>query len=160
MIYLSLSYNKRYLAWSLFDGQKLERVDKFYFNDFQQYHQMNELHNYLAGLIEHYKVGIVVVKQIDVKDYKKEEIAYVYKVRGIIEAICGMLRLIYIEARTNGWEYYILNGKVTNKRKLKIVNDGYGTFFSQDKSNFILDDVEIANAVILGEAMAHRRLHV
>lgn len=67
---------------------------------------------------------------------------------------------MYIEAKTDGWELYITKGKNTNKKKLDIVNKGYGLPFVNDKENFFTDDVEIANAIILGEAMSRKRLQV
>lgn len=160
MKYLAVSNNNNYFAWAFFDNKMLHSVDKFYYKEYNPYKQTKEIYDYLLDIIEQYQIGIIVIKKVDIRNIKKEHLYLHFKIRSIIELLVAQKNLIYNESKIDGWELYITHGKNTTKRKLKIVNEGYDVWFDENEKNFLFDDVEIANAIILGEAVAHRRIHV
>jgi hypothetical protein len=120
---------------------------------------MFDFYQYFKKILLEYKIGVMVLKRLDIRLIKKQELSYYYKIRGILQMLCSELGVVYMEAKTDGWELYITRGKNTNKRKIEIMNNGYGVDFKINEENFKFDDVEIANAIILGEGVSRGRLH-
>lgn len=147
------------MAWAYFNNLRLESVDKLYYNKYKQHEQMFEFYQYFKKTLLEYKIGVMVLKRLDIRLIKKQELSYYYKIRGILQMLCSELGVVYMEAKTDGWELYITRGKNTNKRKIEIMNNGYGVDFKINEENFKFDDVEIANAIILGEGVSRGRLH-
>lgn len=160
MRYLAISHNNNYFGWAFFEQKMLHSVDKFYYKEYNPYHQTKELYDYLLNLVIEKEIGVIVIKKVDIRTVKKEHLHMHFKIRSIIELIVSQRNIIFNESKIDGWELYITHGKNTTKRKMLIVNKGYDTFFDKDDKNFLFDDVEIANAIILGEAVAHRRIHI
>jgi len=158
--YLAVTHNKNYVAWAYFCGTMLDSTDKLYYNEFKPYKQMFEFYKYFKDVLLKLRISILVVKRLDIRLIKKQDLAYFYKIRGILQMLCAELGIIYSEAKTDGWELYITKGKNTNKRKLELMNNGYETNYTSNDENFKFDDVEVANAIILGEAISRGRLHV
>jgi len=157
--YLSITHNKNYVAWAYFNKFTLESVDKLYYNKYKTHEQMFEFYQYFKNKLLEYKIGVMVLKRLDIRLIKKQELSYYFKIRGILQMLSTELGVIYMEAKTDGWELYITKGKNTDKRKIEIMNNGYNVNFKIDKENFKLDDAEIANAIILGEGVSRGRLH-
>lgn len=160
MKYLAVSHNPDYAAWSFFDGHMLHSADKIIFNEFEPHKQIYEFYNHILYLLETHHIGIIVVKELDINHIKKKHLESYYNYRGVLKLLSGQMGIIYLEAKLDGWELYITGGKSTDKKKLKIVNDGYQLPFAPNNDDYRYDDVEIANAIILGEAVAHGRIHV
>lgn len=160
MKYLAISHSTNYLGWAFFDEKKLIEADKIVFTEFEPHKQLLEMYQQLLELVFRFRVGVLVVHKLSINEIKKAHLATYFKYRAIIEIIAAQHNIVYVEAKTDGWELYITRGKNTVKRKLGIVNEGYGINFKKNNANFLFDDVETANAIILGEAMAHRRLYV
>lgn len=160
MKYLAVAHNKDYIAWAHFQDKLLHSADKITFNDFHENNQLNEIYYRIIEIVESFNIGIMIVKELDIKQIKKEELSYYYKIRAILQLVATQYNVIFIESRIDGWELYITKGKNTVKKKLEIVNNGYALPFTEDEYNFYTDDVEVANAIILGEAMAHKRIFI
>jgi hypothetical protein len=160
MKYLALSHNQDYVSWAYFDGRMLHSVDKIVFKEYESHKQMYEFYNNILYLLETHDIGIVVVKELKEKEIKKQHLESYFNLRGVLKLVSAQMGVIYHEAKVDGWELYITNGKNTSKKKLQIVNEGYQLPFTEAEHNFKYDDVETANAIILGEAVAHGRIHV
>jgi hypothetical protein len=160
MKYLAVSHNADYAAWSFFDGRMLHSVDKIIFNEFEPHKQIYEFYNHILYMLETHNIGVIVVKELNINQIKKKHLETYFNYRGVLKMLAAQMGIIYHEAKTDGWELYITGGKNTDKKKLKIVNEGYQLPFTSDEYNFKHDDVEMANAIILGEAVAHGRIHV
>ena len=160
MKYLAISHNPNYMAWAYFDGRVLYAADKIYFNDYKPHKQMYEFYKYIVDIIRNHEIGVLIVKKLHENGIMKIHLERYFNLRGILKLIASQEKMMYVEAKTDGWELYITKGKNTNKKKLDIVNKGYGLPFVDNKENFFTDDVEIANAIILGEAMSRKRLQV
>ena len=113
----------------------------------------------LTDLIIEHRVGVVATNKVAVEDYKKKDVRKIFEMRAIIELVCNQNKVVYIEQWTNGWERYITNGRNTARKKIEIVNKGYGLDLKFD-DNLLIGQQDLADAIILGEAIAHRRLFV
>ncbi len=160
MNYLAISKSTDYLALANFKDKTLVSFDKITFKDFEERKIVKHIYDEIAKNIDEYKVGVVLTHAIEMSDVSKKKLKAISSQRAIIQLACFDSKVAYIEVRTDGWEQYITSGRNTLKRKLDIINKGYGLELKYNKKNFLKGEQEIADAIILGEAMAHGRLHL
>lgn len=159
MKYLSIANTTDYLAVAIFDDITLEHCEWQHIEDFQEQKRMKRWFEYVSHLIHTYSIGVVVMHEISDK-LSKKQIERVSKVQAIIQLACYENKVVFLTPKTDGWERYITSGKNTLKKKLEIVNKGYDMNLVYDKNNFKVGFQDIADAIILGEAIAHKRIHV
>ena len=159
MNYLSIANTTDYLAVAIFNDTVLEHCECQHIEDFQEQKRMKRWFEYVSHLIHTYSIGVVVMHEISDK-LTKTHIERVSKVQAIIQLACYENKVVFLTPKTDGWERYITSGKNTLKKKLEIVNKGYDMNLVYDKNNFKVGFQDIADAIILGEAVAHKRIHV
>ncbi len=156
---LAISKSTNNISFALFQDKVLVKAQIKPFKEFESYKRKGEIYKMLLSLIAEYKIGIIVTNKVDVEDYKKKDVRKIFEMRAIIELACNQNNVVYIEQRTNGWERYITNGRNTARKKIEIVNKGYDLNLKFD-DNLLIGQQDLADAIILGEAIAHRRLFV
>ena len=159
MKYLSIANTTDYLAVAIFNDTVLEHCEWQHIEDFDEQKRMKRWFEYVSHLIHAYSIGVVVMHKISDK-LTKTQIERVSKVQAIVQLACYENKVVFLPTKTNGWEKYITSGKNTLKKKLDIVNKGYDLELVYNKDNFKLGFQDIADAIILGEAVAHKRIHV
>lgn len=159
MNYLSIANTTDYLAVAVFNNTELEHCEWQYIEDFDEQKRMKRWFEYVSHLIHAYSIGVVVMHEISDKLTKKQ-IERISKVQAIVQLACYENKVVFLPIKSNGWERYITNGKNTLKKKLEIVNKGYGMNLVYNKDNFKLGFQDIADAIILGESVAHKRIHI
>lgn len=159
MNYLSISRATTHIAYAIFKNELLLEYDTINFVEFEQHKRMKELFDKLKSIILDRKIGVVITKDIDLKTIKKDELKRIFEVRAIIQLATAECKAFYYEPKSDGWELYITQGRNTLRKKLEIVNKGYELELVFNKTSFYNGQQEIADAIILGEAVAHGRLH-
>ena len=159
MNYLSIANTTDYLAVAIFNDTVLEHCEWQHIEDFDEQKRMKRWFEYVSHLIHAYAIGVVVMHKISDK-LTKTQIERVSKVQAIIQLACYENKVVFLTPKTDGWERYITSGKNTLKKKLEIVNKGYDMNLVYDKNNFKVGFQDIADAIILGETIAHKRIHV
>lgn len=160
MIILSLSKSTTHIAYAIFDDKTLVEVDTIYFKDYREELKLKAIYDELGNVIVKNKIDIVIAHLIDLNKVMKKDLQKIIEMRAIIQLLCANFGVIYKEFKTNGWEYYITNGRNTMYKKAQVVNKAYDIKLSYDKDNFKKGQQEIADAIILGEAVAHKRLQI
>jgi Holliday junction resolvasome RuvABC endonuclease subunit len=156
---LAISKSTDNISFALFKEKVLVTAQIKLFKEFESHKRKGEIYQMLTDLIIQHQVGIVATNKVAVEDYKKKDVRKIFEMRAIIELVCNQNKVVYIEQWTNGWERYITNGRNTARKKIEIVNKGYGLDLKFD-NNLLIGQQDLADAIILGEAIAHRRLFV
>ena len=71
--------------------------------------------------------------------------------RTVFKLVALQNNSIYAEFETSGWEKRIISERITDRKKLNFINRGY---------KIQLDDINIADAIILAEGVAWNRLQI
>jgi len=151
--YLAISKAPNYLAYAVFRDEVLEEYGVETFREFDEVLRLKEVFNLVTEIIGSTKTHVVVTHSLDVEKLLKKDLERLTEFKAMIKLSTIQTQRLYLEAKTTGWEKKIL-GRVTKARKLQLVHDGY---------DVQLDGVHaenIADAIILGEAVAHKRIHV
>lgn len=94
------------------------------------------------------------MRDFELSEYVKKDLEKLIEYQTIIHLTSLNNGVLFSRFRTYGWEKRLSYTKNLSKtEKVRIVNFGYG--LELDK-----DDVEIANSIILGEAVAHNKLQL
>lgn len=112
-----------------------------------------EIYDKVKYLIEQYKIDIVLTQLLNSKLAIKEEYEKLVEMRTCIKLCALHNKSLFSEFKTDGWEQRILYKRVTNSNKLQIINTGY-------RIELLKTQIGIANAIILGEGVAHNRLQI
>lgn len=154
LTYLSISKEPYSINYAVFKGKTL--------NDYgvvelkQMLYTGNiilEVHKAIIDLIEKYKPTMITSQLIDEKKHTKHELRKIITNQTIIEYVCLTNDVLYVEFQTYGWEKRILNNVLTPNQKVKVINSGYNLSLKKEQSS-------IADAIILGEGVAHNRLQI
>lgn len=156
---LAISKQVKSFAYALFDNKTLVRYDKRFFYEFDEYKRLKEWYDYLNDIVKKHNVGMITTHWVDLKKVQKKDLQKIIQVKTIVQLVAIENKVIYLEAKMDGWEKYITNGKPNNRAKIKIVNEGYGLDLSINYLNIHQGQQDIADAIILGEAVAHGRIH-
>ena len=151
--YLAISKAPNYLAYSVFRDEVLEEYGVETFREFDEVLRLKEVFNLIKEIISITLSNVVVTHSLEVEKLLKKDLERLTEFKAMIKLATLETHRLYLEARTMGWEKKIL-GRVTKARKLQLVHDGY---------DIQLDGVHaenIADAIILGEAVAHKRIYV
>jgi hypothetical protein len=159
MTYLAISKDTHKISYAIFKDTVLESYEQILFDDFGGCKRMLSIYDNLKRVIMTNRVGVVVTHSLDLDRLKKKDLRRIFEIRAILQLVCGQTKTVYMEARTNGWERYITNGKATYGKKRDIINKGYQLELEINLSDFRLSMEGVVDAIVLGEALAHGRLH-
>ena len=148
------------MAYAIFEDKTLLEVDTFYFKDYREHLKLKAIYDELDDLLTLHQIDIVVAHLIDLNKVMKKHLQKIIEMRAIVKLLCANRGVIFKEFKTDGWEFYITRGRNTPKKKLDIVNEFYDIDLKYNKDNFKDGQQEIADAIILGEGVAHKRLQI
>ena len=156
MKYLAFSRAPNYIASSLFEDETLLEYNVITLNEYDSVLRMKEVYDKLNFVIKKIEPSIVVTHSIELGSVMKKDLERLSEIKALIKLACIENKVVYIEARTVGWEKKIL-GRITKANKLKLLKEGYDIDLRfVDMAPY---EESIADAIILGEAIAHRRLY-
>lgn len=154
LTYLSIAKEPYSVNYAVFKGKSLIAYGT---NDIKYSSKtgniLNEVYDIVSNLISKYKVDVVLSNLIDIIKYSKKELVDIVRNKTMIEYVSNDLGCLYVEFKTFGWEKRILNNVITSNNKVNTINRGYRL----DLRN---EQVAIADAIILGEGVAHNRLQI
>lgn len=148
--YLSISKTPYKLSYATFKGRVLTSYGEYnldYLN-----HEL-ETYDRITHLIKTHNIDIVLSNLIDYEKQPKIEIQKLSEFQTIIKLSALKNNALYTEFRTYGWEKRLLFSRVTARQKVETVNFGYDIDLKYNQAG-------IANAIILGEGVAHNRLQI
>ena len=157
---IAISTSNNYIAYAIFKDKMLHVADKIYLKSYDDKTQLKEIYDFIKLICKQYEIGILVSRLIHIEKVKKKDLRKIFEIRAIIKLASIEMKTLYFEPKLDGWERYITSGKNTLKKKLEIVNKRYDINLVYDENNFFNGEQEIANAIILGEAIAHKRVVV
>ncbi len=150
---LSIDKSPYSISWAEFDYEKktLKEFGTIYFKSKDENERIKELWNGINNLLEEIKPTVILTQLIDIEKTMKKDLVKIIPVRTVLRKLCLDKRILYNEYKTNGWEKRITKMKVpSNKGKIRIAKEYCK----------MIDSVEIANAIILGEGFVYRRLQL
>jgi uncharacterized protein (UPF0335 family) len=121
--------------------------------EFDDVLRLKEVFNLMNEIIISTQTSVVVTHSLEIEKILKKDLERITEFKAMIKLATIQTHRLYLEAKTTGWEKKIL-GRVTKAQKLKLIRDGY---------EIELDGVfagDLADAIILGEAVAHKRIYV
>lgn len=156
MNYLAIGSETDRITYAFFMEKRLMVYDNIKFNSINESNKMLEFYSKLKHIITFHKVDILVVKWFDYYRIKRKEAFDLIGYRTIIKLVCSEHGITYIEADTYGFEKYMT--EITKESKIDIINKAYELDLKVDKKFIENDGEEIANTIMLGEAIAHQRI--
>lgn len=123
------------------------------YREFDDVLRMKEIFNLVKDIISKTQPSVIVTHSLDIEKTLKKDLERITEAKAMIKLACLETKRLYLEAKTTGWEKKIL-GRVTKAQKLKLIRDGYDI----DLESVFAGDM--ADAIILGEAVAHKRIYV
>lgn len=148
--YLSIAKTPYELSFAVFNGVILKQYGRF---EIDYLNSSIDIFDKIESLVKLNNIDIVVSNEIDIKDLNKQEIEKISEFKSLIKTSAIKNNAIYAEFRTYGWEKRILFNRITPKQKIDTINFAYDIELN-------IKNVEIANAIILGEGVAHNRLQI
>jgi len=156
MNYLSIGTPTDRLAFAVFEDLRLKAYGDKLFSFTDIIYQSKETFEAIKSIIRANNIDIVVVKWIDYYRLKKGSAFDIIAFRSLIRLACATYNCIYLEVESYGWEKYIL--KEGKENKIDIINKGYGIDLKNNPLVHKDDQESVADAIMLGEAIAHQRL--
>jgi hypothetical protein len=156
MRYLAISKSTTFFSYSIFEDEVLVSCNIITLKEFDSVLRIKEIYKNICDLILKFEPSVVVTHSLEVQKILKKDLEKITEMKTAIKLACIELKVLYLEAKTSGWEKYILEGKVTSNKKKVFLATKYGFMYVSINKNHC---DEIANSVILGEAVAHKRLH-
>lgn len=153
MKYLAIDKHPYFIAYALFqyESKELLSFGTVYFREKNETDRLNEIWRNIENLLDDTKPNGVLTHWLDLRTTLKRDLEHTMQVKTILRKLCSDRNITYNEFRTNGWEQRITDLKKPSPRaKLKIVQE-----YSK-----IIDTVEVANAIILGEGVVWKRLQI
>lgn len=120
--------------------------------------QSFEMYEKILELIKENDITFVVNKYIDLTHTNKFKGLDLARLKERILIACGQTNAIYIDPDTFGWERYMIE-KANTPNKITIVNKAYGIDLKKDKSYTNEEYREIANTIVITEAVALGRIN-
>jgi len=153
MKYLSINKSPYALDYTLFqyETKALITWGTIYFHEKEESKRVIEIWGKTKELLEELEPNIVLTHLIDLRYTLKRDLVLISQMKTLLRKICYDLKIIYNEFKTDGWEKRLTNLKQPSKKaKLDIAHE----------YNVMINRVEIANALILGEGVVHGRLQI
>lgn len=153
MRYLAIDKSPYAVYWALFEyeSKKFVSCGSVCFWTKTETERMVEMWEGIESLLKGTNPNGVVSHWLDLRHILKKDLEHAVQVKTILRKLCYDKNITYNEFRTNGWEKRLVNMKNPSpKAKLEIAR--------QYSPN--LEDVGIANAIILGEGVVWNRLQI
>jgi len=153
MTYLAIDKHPYFIAYALFnyETKKLIRWGIVYFQAKEESERITEIWNGVESLLKETDPTIVLTHWIDLRLTMKRDLEHIAQIKTILRKLCIDRKVMYNEFKTSGWEKRITSQKKPSKAaKLKIAKE-----YCQ-----MIDSVEVANAIILGEGVVYNRLQI
>jgi hypothetical protein len=149
--YLAIDKEPYFIAYAVFDDKALVDYGFIAFSEKEENKRVEEIWHKISKLIADKKPTFVLTHLLDLRYTKKEDLEKIVAIKTLLRKLSLDYKAVYGEFRTYGWEQRITGMKKPSpKRKLDI---------AREYSDSIIK-VEIANAIILGESVAHGRLQI
>jgi hypothetical protein len=157
---LAISKSTTHIAYAIFHGKELYEINSIMHTFYENDKMLYEYYQKISEVIKQNNIGVVAVHKLDESKIMKRHLKLMYGIRTAIQFACIENKSFRIEVKTDGWEKYITNGRNTLKKKVDIVNKGYGINLKFNLDNYKDGQQELADAIILGEGVAHKRIYI
>jgi len=151
MRYLAISKTPYYVAYAFFKGVELHQWGSVKLTEPKESKRLLEWEQIVVDMVHDLKPQFLLTHLLDKERIMKKDLERIIEIRTILKLVSEKNNVMYNEFKTSGWEKRITNNRATDKKKIKIIRDGY---------DIEIDDVEVANAIILAEGVAHNRLQI
>lgn len=148
--YLSIAKSPYKVSYAVFNGTTLKSYGEQHLK-YLTYE--TDIFKFIESMIKTHNIDIVLSNEINLERYLKKDIIKLSEFRTIIKLASLLNNSLYVEFRTYGWERRLTFNKPTPKNKISTINFGYDIELKENQ-------FEIANAIILGEGVAHNRLQI
>lgn len=148
---LAIGKTPYYISYALFDNKAFIGYGKRQIDNSNNRARILSIRGIVNDLINELKPDFMATHLMDYKRILKKDLDKIVEMRTIFRMTCYENNVMYGEFKTDGWEKRITGLRPTNANKLKVINKGYG---------INVKDIEIADAIILGEGVAYNRLMV
>lgn len=151
MRYLAITRNYPKMAYSVFDDKTLVSIG--YIKITQRETNSKQLHDLFIKFDKMLKdlKPTFMLTHLKYDNRITNDKERVIEIKALMQLACEINNVLFMEFDTNGWEYAITGKNITPKRKIDFVNKGYG---------IEIDNVNVADAIILGEGVAWNRLYL
>lgn len=151
MKYLSINQSPYSLDYAVFNDKKLVTWGTLYFHEKNESKRINEIWEKVEQLLTEENPTIVLTHLIDLRHTLKRDLEHIFQLKTVLRKLCSDKKILYSEFRSVGWEKRITHLKQPSKKaKLDIAHE----------YSLLIDRVEVANAVILGESVVWGRLQI
>lgn len=151
MKYLSINKSPYSLDYVVFEDTALQHWGTIYFHSKNESDRIMEIWEKVEELLEEEKPTIVLTHLVDLRHTLKRDLEHIFQLKTIVRKLCFDKKILYTEFKSSGWEKRITNLKYPSKiSKLAIAHE----------YTPMIDRVEVANALILAEGVAHGRLQI
>jgi hypothetical protein len=150
---LAIDKHPYFIAYALFkyETRELLTFGIVYFKEKGETERLGEIWERLESLLIETEPNGVLTHWLDLRNTLKRDLEHIMQVKTVLRKLCMDMNITYNEFRTNGWEKRITDLKQPSKiSKIKIAKE-----YSP-----MIDSVEIANAIILGEGVVWNRLQI
>lgn len=154
--YLAIGSETDRFVLALFNGKTLSKYGNFPFASLNRGNVMEEFYSRLDEILVVEEIDVVVVKWFDYYRIERKRAFDLISYRTIIKLACSRLGITYVEADSYGFEKYMT--EITKESKIDIINKAYNLSLVVDRQFIRRDGEEVANTIMLGEAMAHQRI--
>jgi hypothetical protein len=156
MNYLSIGLPTDRIVYSVFYDKKLILYGANKLDSGNELEEKELIYNSIKMILKEHNIDIVAVKWVDYMHLKRKKALDLVSYRTLIKLACAELNVVYVELETYGWERYL--EEITAKDKISIIKQGYN-IKEVSNSKYVEKDFEpIADCIMLGEALAHKRL--
>lgn len=151
MRYLAIDKEPYALFYAIFDDKTLSDYGMVSFLRKDENERVDEIWNKVAMLLDRTQPTFVITHLLDLRYTPKKKFEKMVEIKTILRKMCLDRNIIYHEFRTYGWEKRITHMKKPSpKAKLDVAKEYDET----------INNVNIANAIILGEGVAYKRLQI
>lgn len=148
--YLAITKSPYKISYAIFQGTQLKSYGEYHlsYNNYEK-----DLYIKLNRIIKGTSTDVIVSHELNFDKYLKKDIVKLSAFSTVVKLHAQLNDCVYAEFRTYGWEKRLTFNKPTNKNKVDTINFGYDLDLS-------VEQIDIANAIILGEGVAHNRLQI
>lgn len=153
MKFLAIDKNPYFISYAVFhlETKKLLCFGTVYFREKDENERLLEIWEQIEKLIKEESPNVVLTHWVNLRTTMKRDLQHIMQIKTILRLVCSRNNVAYNEFKTDGWEKRITNLKQPSAvAKLKIAKE-----YSP-----MIDNVGIANAIILGEGVVWGRLQV
>ena len=150
---LAVGKKPYYLSFAVFNYEKrsLKKWGIVYFTKKDTNDRIIEIRKCIQELLTETTPAILVTHWVDLERTLKKDLENMFQIKTLLREECIDRKIIYNEFKTLGWEKKITNQTKPSKKAKILIAKQYSK---------MIDNVEIADAIILGEGVVYNRLQV